>query len=642
MTQKIKITLFSILLFTSSAQALVLNLKNTDIRTLINTVSQATGKNFIIDPRVKAKVNVVSNKNIDDDKLYQFFASILQVHGYVIIPGDDFDKILPKNATKNTSPTKLSNDLIVSAVLAVENVSAKELISVLRPLVSQYGYLTAYHPSNSIIMTDTNASIKRIKDMIEILDKQVDEDYEIITLKHTSAQEVANIVKSLLLKKTGSALVISVNIQTNQVIIGGNKSKRLKARFLIAELDKDQGETGGTSVIYLKHANAKDILPILQSVMNNKASSKGKGKAAVVNIQADEATNAIIATTSPAILLKLKKIIHKLDIERAQVLIEVVIAEIHSSKSDELGIGLLGFGSKIGIMATDFNQQVTALLSGISSGKPSLKAGANYVLGNFKKKGGEYTSGLGAIISALDSMGNADILSTPSIVTLDNEEAEIVVGNEVPFITNTQLSSSNSNPFQNYERKNVGLTLKVKPQINEGGGIKLVIEQEVSNVLPSASAVDVITSKRKIKTTVMVRNKRLLVLGGMIDNMVRDTQQKVPILGDIPILGRLFRFDRSSEEKRHLVLFIRPTILSENNVDSLSKEKYNYIAARGLLGDTEGSLIDRSEIADQEKPEAITTKTPIKTPVSNASFETPTPDLNKNDFHENDFYEDDD
>jgi general secretion pathway protein D len=240
MTQKIKITLFSILLFTSSAQALVLNLKNTDIRTLINTVSQATGKNFIIDPRVKAKVNVVSNKNIDDDKLYQFFASILQVHGYVIIPGDDFDKILPKNATKNTSPTKLSNDLIVSAVLAVENVSAKELISVLRPLVSQYGYLTAYHPSNSIIMTDTNASIKRIKDMIEILDKQVDEDYEIITLKHTSAQEVANIVKSLLLKKTGSALVISVNIQTNQVIIGGNKSKRLKARFLIAELDKDQ------------------------------------------------------------------------------------------------------------------------------------------------------------------------------------------------------------------------------------------------------------------------------------------------------------------------------------------------------------------------------------------------------------------
>jgi general secretion pathway protein D len=569
MTQKIKITLFSILLFTPSAQALVLNLKNTDIRTLINTVSQATGKNFIIDPRVKAKVNVVSNKNIDDDKLYQFFASILQVHGYVIIPGDDFDKILPKNATKNTSPTKLSNDLIVSAVLAVENVSAKELISVLRPLVSQYGYLTAYHPSNSIIMTDTNASIKRIKDMIEILDKQVDEDYEIITLKHTSAQEVANIVKSLLLKKTGSALVISVNIQTNQVIIGGNKSKRLKARFLIAELDKDQGETGGTSVIYLKHANAKDILPILQSVMNNKASSKGKGKAAVVNIQADEATNAIIATTSPAILLKLKKIIHKLDIERAQVLIEVVIAEIHSSKSDELGIGLLGFGSKIGIMATDFNQQVTALLSGISSGKPSLKAGANYVLGNFKKKGGEYTSGLGAIISALDSMGNADILSTPSIVTLDNEEAEIVVGNEVPFITNTQLSSSNSNPFQNYERKNVGLTLKVKPQINEGGGIKLVIEQEVSNVLPSASAVDVITSKRKIKTTVMVRNKRLLVLGGMIDNMVRDTQQKVPILGDIPILGRLFRFDRSSEEKRHLVLFIRPTILSENNVDSL-------------------------------------------------------------------------
>ncbi|WP_164707592.1 type II secretion system secretin GspD [Bathymodiolus thermophilus thioautotrophic gill symbiont] len=638
----------STLLFTSSAQALVLNLKNTDIRTLINTVSQATGKNFIIDPRVKAKVNVVSNQNVDDAKLYQFFASILQVHGYVIIPGDDFDKILPKNATKNTSPTLLADDLIVSAVLAVKNVPAKELISILRPLVSQYGYLTAYHPSNSIVMTDTNASIKRIKDMIETLDRQVDEDYEIITLKHTSAQEVANIIKSLLAKKSGNTLVISVNTQTNQIIIGGSKSKRLKARFLIAELDKDNGEEGGTSVIYLKHANAKDILPILQSVVNSKSS--GKNKTTATNIQADEATNAIIATAPPAIILKLKKIIGKLDIERAQVLIEVVIAEIHSSESNELGIGLLGFGSKIGVMATDFNQQVTALLGSISSGTPSLKAGANYVLGNFNKEGGNYTSGLGAIISALDSMGNADILSTPSIVTLDNEEAEIVVGNEVPFITNTQLSSSNSNPFQNYERKNVGLTLKVKPQINEGGGIKLVIEQEVSNVLPSASAVDVITSKRKIKTTVMVKNNRLLVLGGMIDNTIRNTQQKVPLLGDIPILGRLFRFNRSSREKRHLILFIRPTILSEDNVGNISKQKYNYITAKSLLDDTEGLFPDYSKTGNpQAKPKATETlikipvsKAPVKTNTSTTFFGSVASKSNEDDFYEDDFYASDD
>ncbi|CAB5500860.1 type II secretion system secretin GspD [Bathymodiolus thermophilus thioautotrophic gill symbiont] len=648
MKQHIKIILLSTLLFTSSAQALVLNLKNTDIRTLINTVSQATGKNFIIDPRVKAKVNVVSNQNVDDAKLYQFFASILQVHGYVIIPGDDFDKILPKNATKNTSPTLLADDLIVSAVLAVKNVPAKELISILRPLVSQYGYLTAYHPSNSIVMTDTNASIKRIKDMIETLDRQVDEDYEIITLKHTSAQEVANIIKSLLAKKSGNTLVISVNTQTNQIIIGGSKSKRLKARFLIAELDKDNGEEGGTSVIYLKHANAKDILPILQSVVNSKSS--GKNKTTATNIQADEATNAIIATAPPAIILKLKKIIGKLDIERAQVLIEVVIAEIHSSESNELGIGLLGFGSKIGVMATDFNQQVTALLGSISSGTPSLKAGANYVLGNFNKDGGNYTSGLGAIISALDSMGNADILSTPSIVTLDNEEAEIVVGNEVPFITNTQLSSSNSNPFQNYERKNVGLTLKVKPQINEGGGIKLVIEQEVSNVLPSASAVDVITSKRKIKTTVMVKNNRLLVLGGMIDNTIRNTQQKVPLLGDIPILGRLFRFNRSSREKRHLILFIRPTILSEDNVGNISKQKYNYITAKSLLDDTEGLFPDYSKTGNpQAKPKATETlikipvsKAPVKTNTSTTFFGSVASKSNEDDFYEDDFYASDD
>ncbi len=599
MTHTKTLLFWLLLLVYSSAQALALNLKNVDIRTLINTVSQATGKNFIIDPRVKARVNVVSNQDIKDEKLYQFFASILQVHGYVIIPGDDFDKILPKNATKNTPPTTLSDDLIVSAVLAVNNVPAKELIAILRPLVSQYGYLTAYFPSNSIVMTDTNASIKRIKDIIAILDKQVDEDYEIITLKHTSAQEIANIIKTLLAKKSSNALVISVNTQTNQIIIGGNKSKRLKARFLIAELDKDQGEDGGTSVIYLKHTNAKDILPILQGV-TSKINDKSKA-AGAVGIQADETTNAIIITASSTIVTNLKKVINKLDIERAQVLIEVVVAEIHSSNADELGIGLLGFGENSGIMITDFNQQITSLLKGAKNSLSSLKSGANYLIGDFKKNDkGNYKSGLGIIVSALDSMGNANILSTPSIVTLDNEEAEIVVGNEVPFITNTQLSSSNSNPFQNYERKNVGLTLKVKPQINAGGGIKLVIEQEVSNVLPSASAVDVITSKRKIKTTVIVENNKLLVLGGMIDSSISDSQQKVPLLGDIPFLGHLFRFDKSSQEKRHLLLFIRPTILTKDNVDNVSKQKYSYIRAKSLLRGTEELFFDYDKANDAE------------------------------------------
>ncbi|SMN11376.1 General secretion pathway protein D [uncultured Candidatus Thioglobus sp.] len=577
----------------------MLNLKDADIHALINTVSQATGKNFIIDPRVKGKINVVNYKDIDDDRLYHFFSSILQVHGYVIIPGDDFDKILPKNTTKNTSPTIDSDDLIVSAVLAVSNVSAKELVPILRPLVSQYGYLAAYQVSNSIIMTDTGSSIKRIKDLIAALDKQVDDDYEIITLKHTSAQEVANIIKTLLAnKKTSNGFVISVNTQTNQIIIGGNKNKRLKARFLIAELD--QGETGGTSVVYLKHANAKNILPILQGIANS--NKKIKTADETTQIQADEATNAIIITAPSAFSLNLKKIINKLDIERAQVLIEVVVAEISSSNAEELGIGLLGINADKGVGVTNFNQQVSALLSSLATGVPTLKAGANYIIGDFKKdSSGQYQSGLGLIVSALNSIGNADILSTPSIVTLDNEEAEIIVGNEVPFITNTQLSNDNTNPFQNFERKNVGLTLKVKPQINEGNGIKLVIEQEVSNVLPSSNAVDVITSKRKIKTTVMVDNNKLLVLGGMIDNIINKTQQKVPLLGDIPILGHLFRYERESKEKRHLLLFIRPTILSKDNVDDISKQKYSYIKAKNLLGDTEQLLPDYSKIKTQPK-----------------------------------------
>ncbi|SMN00349.1 General secretion pathway protein D [uncultured Candidatus Thioglobus sp.] len=605
--------IFFLLLVTSSTYALVLNLKDADIHALINTVSQATGKNFIIDPRVKGKINVVNYKDIEDDRLYQFFSSILQVHGYVIIPGDDFDKILPKNTIKNTSPTIGSDDLIVSAVLAVNNVSAKELVPILRPLVSQYGYLAAYQASNSIIMTDTGASIKRIKDLIDALDKQVDDDYEIIVLKHTSAQEVANIIKALLAnKKTSNGLVISVNTQANQIIIGGNKNKRLKARFLISELD--QGESGGTSVVYLKHANAKNILPILQGIANS--DKKIKTADNTTQIQADEATNAIIITAPSALSLNLKKIINKLDIERAQVLIEVVVAEISSSNAEELGIGLLGLNASKGAGVTNFNQQVSALLGSLATGAPALKAGANYIIGDFNKdSSGKYTSGLGLIVSALNSIGNADILSTPSIVTLDNEEAEIIVGNEVPFITNTQLSNDNSNPFQNFERKNVGLTLKVKPQINEGNGIKLVIEQEVSNILPSSNAVDIITSKRKIKTTVMVGNNKLLVLGGMIDNIINQTQQKVPLLGDIPILGRLFRYDRESKEKRHLLLFIRPTILTKDNVDDISNQKYNYIKAKNLLGNTEQILPDYSKIKTQPKITPVKVQ-PIKVKAS--------------------------
>ncbi|CAB5498429.1 General secretion pathway protein D [uncultured Gammaproteobacteria bacterium] len=582
------IYVFLTLLFVlSPVHALTLNLKDTDIRTLINTVSQATDKNFIIDPRVRGKVNVVSNQDINDEKLYQFFASILQVHGYVIIPGDDFDKILPKNATKNTPPNHLADDLIISVVLAVKNVAARELVAILRPLASPHGYLVAYQPSNSIIMTDSTASIKRIKDMVSLLDLKVDDDYEIISLKNSSATELAGVLTSLLIKnRKNPKLTISTNAQSNQIIIGGDKSKRLKARFLISELDK-QGESGSTSVIYLKHADAKGILPILQGVAKQIASTAQKNKSAsTTNIQADEATNAIVITAPAAITLSVKKVINKLDVERAQVLIEAVIAEITSSDASELGIQWLGAGGD-GIGLIDFNGQIPALLgnrSDPSKFASSLKSGASYLVGNHSKDAsGKITNALGLVINALNSMGNADILSTPSIVTLDNEDAEIVVGNEVPFITNTQLSSSNSNPFQNFERKNVGLTLKVRPQINEGNGVKLKIEQEVSNVLPSSSAVDVITSKRKIKTTVMVENNKILVLGGMIDNVVHETQMKVPLLGDVPILGHLFRYDTEKTEKRHLLIFIRPTILTKDNIDDISRQKYSYIQARRIL-----------------------------------------------------------
>ena len=589
--KKILLPLILFLLIAPQANALTLNLKNVDIVALIDTVSQATGKNFIIDPRVEGKVNVISATEIENDELYHLFLSVLRVHGYIAVEGDGFTKILPQSNIKDSSSkfSSTSNDLIVTTTIPIANVPANQLIPVLRPIISQHGLLAAYNASNTIIVTDTQANISRLKQVIAGLDKIIDEDYEIVALNNASADEVAKIIKALIpsdANKAATPLTIAVDHQNNQIIIGGAPAKRLKVRFLVKELDKKQSKEGETSVVYLRYANAIEILPILQNIATQTVvdTASGEKTANQSSVQADESTNAIIITTSATTARNIKHVINMLDIRKAQVLIEAIIVEISSNDAKELGIQWLSKGDN-GVGIINFNGTIPALLAAasgdVSNFSGAISQGASIATGSFNRT---TNNGFGAILNALEGSGKANILSTPSIVTLDNEEAMIMVGQEVPFITNTEIKSTNANPFQNYERKDVGLTLIVKPQINEGDTIKLNIEQEISNILPGSNASDLITSKRKIKTSVMVSNNKILVLGGLMDDTVKDSESKLPGLGDLPILGNIFTYKTQKREKRNLLIFIRPTILTDQAVaDSVSAQKYKYIRAQQLI-----------------------------------------------------------
>ena len=586
----IKTLIHFILLFllTSSASAVTLNLKNAELLTFIETVSQATGKNFIIDPQVQGKVNVISSTEIDNEELYHLFLSVLRVHGYIAVEGDDFTKILPQSNLKENSSfiSSTSNDIIVTTTIAIANVPANQLVPVLRPIISQYGLLAAYTPSNSIVVTDTQANITRLNKVITELDKEIDDDYEVIALKNSSAEEIAQVIKSLFPDNQATIpLTLAVDKSNNQIIVGGAPAKRLKVRFLVKELDKVQNKEGETSVVYLRYANASEILPILQNIVTLVDDSNDAATESIkTSIQADESTNAIIITASISSTNNIKNVIRLLDIRKAQVLIEAIIVEISSSDANELGIQWLAKGGS-GIGLTNFNGAIPALLSATTGDASNianaLNKGVSFATGSFDSSD---NSGFGGILNALAGSGKANILSTPSIVTLDNEEAMIMVGQEVPFITNTEIKSVGSNPFQNFERKDVGLTLTVKPQINEGDTIKLDIEQEISNILPGSNASDLVTSKRKINTSVMVSNNKILVLGGLMDDTVIDSESKVPWFGDLPILGDAFTYKTKKTEKRNLLIFIRPTILTDQSTaDSVSAQKYKYIRAQQLL-----------------------------------------------------------
>jgi general secretion pathway protein D len=592
-----------------NAQTVTLNLRDADIHALINTVSEVTGKNFVVDPSVKGKVTVVSAHPLRRDEIYQVFLSVLKVHGYVAVPSGTAVKIVPQASGRADSITTEPNgkrgagDEMITRVLTIEHVPVQQLVPVLRPLVLQQGHMAAYAPSNALIISDTAANIRRLATIIQRIDVPAATGVEVIPLEHASAPEVLRILEGLQLTsgETGSPLSskLVADERTNSVLISGRPPTRLRLRAVIAHLDTPPEGGGNTDVVYLRYSEAKDLIPVLEGVIRSMTNDSGEQAAsshnATASVQADEAVNALVITASPAVLKNLMAVIRKLDVRRAQVLVEAVIAEVTAERVAELGIqwrtptkpgeqGIFG--------GTDFSGGSNSINQ---FARNPLNAAAGLALGYIDGTilfGGQELLNIKALIRALASDATTNILSTPTLVTLDNEEAEITVAENVPFITgqftvNAGTGDSVTNPFQTIERRDVGLILKLTPQINEGDALKMVIEQELSRVIPSAApsgagsvgAVDLITNVRSIKTTVMVDHGKMLVLGGLIDDDVVQSNQKVPLLGDIPMLGRLFRFDSTEKRKRNLLIFLRPLILRDQLGAQISSAKYNYLRA---------------------------------------------------------------
>ncbi len=623
-----------------------LNLKNTDIHSLIATVSKQTGRNFVVDPRVKAKVTVISTDPVNADGLYEVFLSVLQVHGYSAVPAGDLIKIVP-DVTAKQGPVPIlgddqkASDQLVTQVITVVNVPAAQLVPILRPMVPQQGHLAAYAATNSLIITDRASNIQRLMEIIRRIDKPDNEEIEVVRLNHASATEIVRTLSSLQRNNIGGpqgpgAMQLVADERTNSVLISGDRAVRVRVRGLIAHLDTPIESGGNTRVVYLKFANAEDMVSILQGVSQGQAkvgatTTDGTGaqpqtfnqqpttqqqgananngivrnnttqsnavtpRSAAetgesnVDIQADPNTNSLIITAPPDEMQNILAVIRQLDIRRAQVLVEAVIAEITEDNTREFGINFLldGTDKEVPIGYSNLGGATDGVL-GIAgaaragSAPSSLGSGLSLALGRFAT--GEIDFGF--LVRAIASDADNNILSTPSIVTLDNEEAEIVVGSNVPFVTGQQLGANNDNPFQTIERRDIGLTLKVKPQINDGNTIKMVLEQEVSNVNTTAltGAADITTSKRSIKTTVLVEDGQTLVLGGLIDDQITDVEEKVPLLGDIPLLGRLFRYRSTKKNKKNLMIFLHPLIMRDSETaHQYSNSKYNFLRSKQML-----------------------------------------------------------
>ena len=608
------------------------NYKDADLGQIIQAVGEVTGKNFIIDPRVNAKVTMVSSTPMSAAAFYEAFLAVLQVYGYVAVPSGKVIKIVPNTDLRqlpaNDLPNNVSStsDEIVTQIVTLKNVSAAQLVPMLRPLIPTYGHLAAYPGGNMLIISDRASNVSRVVRIIQRMDESGDEPIEVIPLHNAGAADVVKIVNSLNQgagAEAGGAIVkVVADDRTNSILLTGERSARLRLKALIINMDTPMASGGDIQVRYLRYADAEKIADKLKGQATATAKAQGgppiapqaagggSNVDASVTIWADVATNALVITAPPKIMKSLMGVIDKLDIRRAQVQVEAIIVEVDVNKSSNLGvqwllfsqgnstvpagiINLPGTGTSIVDLAvaalgvsqgTVTGSTTTGTVPGIAGSgainSSTVGTGATVAIGRVQKNGVSFA----ALIQALRSDGSSNIISTPSLITMNNEEAEVKVTQEIPLITGsfsntTQQVGGTSSPFQTIQREEVGTILKVTPHINEGNSVQLKIEQEDSS--PGAKltdSADISTNKRSIKTTVLIEDGGIIVLGGLMSDTVTESEDRVPGLGAIPIIGNLFKSRSGSRQKKNLVVFIRPRIMRDADAtESTSEAKYSEV-----------------------------------------------------------------
>ena len=616
--------------------------QNADINEFVNTVSANLGRTIILDPGVRGKVSVRSYETLNKDEYYRFFLSVLQVYGFTAVETENNTlKVIPaKNARTEAvpvlDPTNQPSDQTITWVLPVNNVPARELAPLLRQLNDSYGNVVHYEPSNVLLFTGRAGNLERLSDIVRRVDNAGKHNVEVLNMQYASATEMERILKAIYAPNNSEAVIVAEE-RSNKLLVSATPAMLNRIRALALQLDAEQAASGNTRVFYLRYSRADELKPVLDSVAQSiqKGATTGNAKTASkssgFSIEAHEPTNALVITAQPDMMGTLDDVIKRLDIRRTQVLVEAIIAEISESDgahlsfqlaSQEGGIIQFNDGSSVPIgelvmglkEAEDTKGSTIINENGQTIQNPDQPGDYDSLTSTLAKLNGAglaITSGNWmALFQAINSSSESNILATPSLMTLDNHEASFIVGDEVPTITGSTSGSNNDNPYQTVERREVGIKLTVKPQINEGNAVRLDIEQEVSQINGQTS-VDVTFATRQVQTSVMVGSGDTVVIGGLLNEDVQESESKVPLLADIPFLGRLFRSSTSSVSKSNLMVFIRPTIIRDDSViNAVSASKYGLIRAEQLSRQNQGVLLM------PEKKTPLLEEFPEKTPSS--------------------------
>lgn len=610
----------------SAEETWKINLKNADIREFVTQVSAITGKSFIIDPRVKGDVTIVSNVTLDEDSVYQLFLSVLQVHGFAAVPTGSAIKIVQTVLAKQSgNPNDFVEDLIsqelVTRVIPISYATSEDMVKVLRPLIPQYGHIAALSNPNVLIISDHAANITRLVEIINRVDIADTLEVAIVDLKEAWVEDIVRLLEELAPDQIGKSakgpnkVSIVASERTNSIVIKGERYTLARVKALVDQLDVPANRSGTIKVIRLAHSDAAKMAEILSNVVSSKSGSS-EDKMVEVSIQADEAINALVIRADPANMIDLMDIIDSLDVRRLQVLIEAAIVEVTSDFNRQLGSELavgdstsgttpLGLTAPSGTLAQIL--QGLAVPSGAGSVPTQLGESPLIAGGRVSENGTSF----GFIVRALAANSDVNLLSTPSITTMDNEEAKIVVGQNVPFRTGSTVTGSQgtTNPFTTIQREDVGLTLEVTPHINSDSLVRLLIHQEVSEVdassltvIGSEAAADLITNKRTIDTTILVENEEVIILGGLIRDKETQGESRVPLLGSIPGLGALFRSRTKNIEKQNLLVFLRPTVLTSSaDIAETSARKFNRVFELEIEGTGQDTAERLSDLLDARR-----------------------------------------